>query len=119
MKPSRRSFLRTTVTAPLAAQLGLWGQSPYEAVAAVLPAGQMQFENPQLIRYDAKCFTINGKDTLVVSGAFHYPRCPRRCGAIACRNSSWQDLTPLKRTSSGTITNRRKARWTSRSSKRL
>jgi hypothetical protein len=77
MKSSRRSFLRTAVSAPLAAQLGSWGQSRYEAVAAVLPAGRMQFENPQLIRYDAKCFTINGKDTLVVSGAFHYPRCPK------------------------------------------
>jgi len=37
----------------------------------------MQFENPQIIRYDSKCFSINDKDTLVVSGAFHYPRCPK------------------------------------------
>jgi hypothetical protein len=77
MKSSRRNFLLTAVTAPLAARLDPWGQDRFEAVAAVLPAGQMQFENPQLIRYDAKCFTINGHDTLVVSGAFHYPRCPK------------------------------------------
>ena len=77
MKSSRRNFLLTAVTAPLAARLDPWGQGRFEAVAAMLPAGQMQFENPQLIRYDAKCFTINGKDTLIVSGAFHYPRCPK------------------------------------------
>ncbi|MGA3324236.1 MAG: beta-galactosidase [Terriglobia bacterium] len=77
MKSSRRSFLLTAVTAPLAAHLEPRGKGRLEAWAAALPAGQMQFENPQLIRYDAKCFTINGKDTLVVSGAFHYPRCPK------------------------------------------
>jgi hypothetical protein len=77
MKPSRRNFLLTAVTAPLAARLNPWGQGDIEALGAVLPAGQMQFENPQILRYDAKCFTINGKDTLVVSGAFHYPRCPK------------------------------------------
>jgi hypothetical protein len=77
MKSSRRNFLLTAVTAPLAARLDPWGQGRFEVLAAVLPAGQMQFENPQVIRYDAKCFTINGKDTLVVSGAFHYPRCPK------------------------------------------
>ena len=77
MKSSRRNFLLTAVTAPLAARLDPRGQGRFEVLAAVLPAGQMQFENPQVIRYDAKCFTINGKDTLVVSGAFHYPRCPK------------------------------------------
>ena len=77
MKSSRRNFLLNAVTAPLAARLNPWGQAHFEAVAAVLPAGQMQFENPQIIRYDAKCFTINGRDTLVVSGAFHYSRCPK------------------------------------------
>ena len=76
MKSSRRNFL-LTAAAPLAARLDPGGQGRFEAVAAVLPAGQMQFENPQIIRYDAKCFTINGKDTLVMSGAFHYPRCPK------------------------------------------
>jgi hypothetical protein len=77
MKPSRRNFLFTAVAAPLAARLDPLGQSASEARAAVLPAGQMHFDNPQLLRYDAKCFTINGKDTLVMSGAFHYPRCPK------------------------------------------
>jgi hypothetical protein len=78
MKSSRRNFLLTAITAPLAARLDGWGHRPLQALAAALPAaGQMQFENPQIIRYDSSCFTINGRDTLVVSGAFHYPRCPK------------------------------------------
>ncbi len=77
MKSSRRNFLLTAIAAPLAARLDPWGLGRLEAAAGLLPAGQMQFENPQIIRYDAKCFTINGHDTLVMSGAFHYPRCPK------------------------------------------
>jgi hypothetical protein len=78
MKSSRRKFLRTAFTVPLAARLGEWGNGRLSAWAAVLPLGaQGQFENPHLIRYDASCFTINGLDTLVMSGTFHYPRCPK------------------------------------------
>ncbi len=62
MKATRRSFLFTAVTAPLAARLDPWGRGDVEAVAAMAPGGQMQFENPQIIRYDAKCFTINNKE---------------------------------------------------------
>jgi hypothetical protein len=29
------------------------------------------------IRYDNQCYTINGKDTVLYSGAFHYFRCPK------------------------------------------
>jgi len=29
------------------------------------------------VRYDGHCFTINGKDTFLFSGAFHYFRCPK------------------------------------------
>ena len=42
-----------------------------------LVQGESQFQNPHIIRYDAHCFTINGRDAFVFSGAFHYPRCPR------------------------------------------
>ncbi len=77
MKSSRRNFLLTAVTAPLAASLDPWGRGGVEALVAMSPGGPMQFENPQIIRYDSKCFTIDEKDTLVVSGAFHYPRCPK------------------------------------------
>ena len=76
MKSSRRSFLLSVAGAPLVARLGA-ATTDAEALAIVPPPGQMQFENPQIIRYDAKCFTIQGKDTLVMSGALHYARCPK------------------------------------------
>jgi hypothetical protein len=36
-----------------------------------------QFPHPERIRYDAQCLTINGQDTFIYSGAFHYFRCPK------------------------------------------
>ena len=35
------------------------------------------FPHPDRIRYDGQCFTIEGKDTFIFSGAFHYFRCPK------------------------------------------
>ncbi len=35
------------------------------------------FPHPDRIRYDSQCFTIEGKDTFIFSGAFHYFRCPK------------------------------------------
>jgi hypothetical protein len=35
------------------------------------------FAHPDRIRYDAQCFTIDGKDVFLYSGAFHYFRCPK------------------------------------------
>jgi hypothetical protein len=85
MKPSRRQFLESALGVPLAvclgrrASLGDPGESSPAAFAILLPpAGPMQFDNPHLIRYDANCFTIHDQDTFVMSGAFHYPRCPRQ-----------------------------------------
>jgi hypothetical protein len=75
MKQSRRDFLLTAASVPLTVRLNPQGK--VEAAVALAPRGQMEFENPQMLRYDAKCFTINGKDTLVMSGAFHYARCPK------------------------------------------
>jgi hypothetical protein len=77
MKSSRRQFIQSTLAAPLMARLGVdrSGGAPLETLLAV-PA-QMEFENPQIIRYDSSCFTINRKDTVIFSGAFHYPRCPK------------------------------------------
>ena len=85
MKSSRRNFLLGAVTAPLAAALSPGGQMNAEPSGALSAAGQMHFDNPQLLRYDSKCFTFNGKDTLVMSGAFHYPRCPK---------ALWRDRLP-------------------------
>src|SRR5215471_18049220 len=44
-----------------------WNMAPPPAVAP--KAGS--------IRYDGQCFTINGKDLYIYSGAFHYFRCPK------------------------------------------
>ena len=77
MKSSRRSFLITAVGVPLVANIDVGIRGDSWAFLSPSPSGQMQFENPQLIRYDSHCFTFNNQDTLVMSGAFHYPRCPR------------------------------------------
>ncbi|MGC3988532.1 MAG: beta-galactosidase [Chthoniobacteraceae bacterium] len=36
-----------------------------------------KFTDPNRIRYDRQCLTIDGKDTFIYSGAFHYFRCPK------------------------------------------
>jgi hypothetical protein len=35
------------------------------------------FAHPERIRYDGHCLTIEGKDMMIYSGAFHYFRCPK------------------------------------------
>ena len=35
------------------------------------------FAQPDRIHYDGNCLTIDGQDTLIFSGAFHYFRCPK------------------------------------------
>jgi hypothetical protein len=88
MNSSRRKFLESALGVPIAACLGpqpsralrpgFVGGPHVGALELLLPpAGQMEFENPHLIRYDASCFTINNQDAFIMSGAFHYPRCPR------------------------------------------
>jgi len=84
VNPSRRKFLESTLGAPLAASLGrqcasgFFGESDPQPLEILLPpASQMEFENPHLLRYDSSCFTINSQDVFIMSGAFHYPRCPR------------------------------------------
>ena len=41
-----------------------------------LAVSQPKFSHPDRIRFDGHCFTIDGNDTFVFSGAFHYFRCP-------------------------------------------
>ncbi|MGH9396717.1 MAG: beta-galactosidase [Terriglobia bacterium] len=78
MKASRRKFLQVAFAAPLAAGFGREGRPSFGALSVLLPgAGQDAFQNPQIIRYDAACFTLRGHDTFIVGGAFHYARCPR------------------------------------------
>lgn len=40
-------------------------------------SAQPTFSHPDRIKYDGHCFTIDGKDTFIFSGAFHYFRCPK------------------------------------------
>lgn len=96
MKPSRRRFLQSALSAPLAATFGrpaarLLGGRPGASPSAT----QEQFENPHIIRYDAYCFTLYRRDTFIFSAAFHYPRCPRQL---------WRDrLMKLQRAGFNTI----------------
>jgi hypothetical protein len=75
MRLSRRGFLLASFSAPLAANLR---HLPVPIFGAVLaPSNQLEFENPLIIRYDANCFILNGRDTFIFGAAFHYPRCPK------------------------------------------
>ena len=77
MKSSRRQFIQSTLAAPLMARFVV-GPSGAARVETLLAApAQMEFENPQIIKYDSSCFTLYRKDTMIFSGAFHYPRCPK------------------------------------------
>jgi hypothetical protein len=54
----------------------IWFGAAVAALAAVASA-QPTFSHPDRIRYDGHCFTIDGKDLVLFSGAFHYFRCPK------------------------------------------
>ncbi len=77
MKSTRRKFLKTAAGVPLIATFDPRGHGEIEAAGLALPIEVVKFENPHLIRYDANCFTVKDQDVLVMSGAFHYPRCPK------------------------------------------
>ena len=95
MKSSRRDFLQSTLAAPLMAHLGFGRSGPERAEVLSPSPAQIEFENPQIIRYDSSCFTLFRKDTMIFSGAFHYPRCPK---------ALWRDrLTRFKAAGFNTI----------------
>jgi hypothetical protein len=77
MKSSRRQFIQSTVAAPLLARLSIARSGSLRVETLLAAPAQMEFENPHIIHYDSSCFTIFRKDTLIFSGAFHYPRCPK------------------------------------------
>ena len=75
MNPTRRQFLSVTLSAPLAMA---WDFSPGRTSAASdANNGWKRFERPEIIRYDANCFTLHNQDTFLFGAEFHYPRCPR------------------------------------------
>jgi hypothetical protein len=73
MRASRREFLRCALSAPIAATPGRGAPTPG---AFPVSPGRMEFSHPDIIRYDSHCFTLQGQDTFLRSGAFHYCRCP-------------------------------------------
>lgn len=51
------------------------------AAHAADPLPPRTFPHPDRIRFDGHCLTIDGKDTFIYSGAFHYFRCPKELWA--------------------------------------
>lgn len=66
---SRRSFLQSSLLLPAAAMLR--GQAP----PAPAPAVTKLFPRPDIIHYDADCFTIHGRETFIYGLECPYPRC--------------------------------------------
>src|SRR3954465_13928222 len=46
-------------------------------ITTTTPAADRNFPHADRIRYDGQCLTIDGRDTLIFSGAFHYFRVPK------------------------------------------
>jgi hypothetical protein len=46
-------------------------------MVAVAAEPARPFSHPDRIHYDSHCLTIDGNDTFIYSGAFHYFRCPK------------------------------------------
>lgn len=72
---SRRAFVARALALPVAA--ALFPSRPWAASGDSEVAEAKLFPRPDLIRYDAQCFTIRGVDTLIFSLEFPYPRCDR------------------------------------------
>lgn len=69
------------------------GMPGYMSVAEA--DNQPMFPHPGIIRYDAQCFTIHGRDTFIYSACCHYSRTPK---------ALWRDrLTKLKQAGFNTI----------------
>jgi len=68
---------RSALLAAILLGLGAFG---FSSAAQPPEVGQIQprvFPHPDRIRYDSQCLIIDGKDTMIFSGAFHYFRCPK------------------------------------------
>jgi hypothetical protein len=69
-----RCFGRVALLASLALPSAAMAQTP------PTPLPPPTWQNGR-IRYDSQCMTIDGKDQLIFSGAFHYFRCPKELWA--------------------------------------
>lgn len=52
----------------------LWLAAGFCVLAA--RGAEHDFPRPDRVRYDGQCFTIDGQDTFLFGGSFHYFRCP-------------------------------------------
>jgi hypothetical protein len=76
-------------------RLRLLPSAAAEPFAPLQAAESPRFSKPDIIRYDAQCFTIHGKDAFLYSACCHYARVPREL---------WRDrLLKLKRAGFNTI----------------
>lgn len=96
---SRRKLLQGFGSVSVAAGAGHLVLSPLPRFAGRMALldqdGQPRFPKPDIIRYDAQCFTIHGRDTFLYSACFHYPRTPK---------ALWRDrLIKLKQAGFNTI----------------
>lgn len=96
---SRRKMLQTLGGVSIAAganHLLLASVPGLSGRAALLEkAGAPAFPKPDIIRYDAQCFTIHGRDAFIYSACVHYARTPK---------ALWRDrLTKLKQAGFNTI----------------
>ncbi|MFP5275976.1 MAG: beta-galactosidase [Acidobacteriota bacterium] len=98
MSISRRRLLQGISVVSSYAGLNGLRLTPLAAAAESMAApttGAPRFAKPEIIRYDAQCFTIHGRDTFLYSACVHYPRVPREL---------WRDrLTKLKQAGFNTI----------------
>lgn len=78
MTITRREMLQGLGVVSLSASAGASRLRLLSGMAS-LPrdAGALEFPEPDIIRYDAQCFTIHGVDTLLYSACMHYPRTPK------------------------------------------
>ncbi len=78
---SRRDMLAGSLAvSSLTALADIGGLLEHARAAAAPPphtTGGPDFLFPERIRYDGQCLTIDGQDTFIYSGSFHYFRCPK------------------------------------------
>lgn len=99
MSISRRRLLQGITYLSSYAGIGRLNLIPLPGTSgpmALLQAAEgPEFLNPDIIRYDAQCFTIHGRDTFLYSACCHYTRTPKEL---------WRDrLTRLKQAGFNTI----------------
>jgi hypothetical protein len=70
-------FLRQRLLIGCALTVIALAASAAETDSNSAPVPARIFAQPDRIRYDGHCLTIDGQDTFIFSGAFHYFRCPK------------------------------------------